>query len=90
MSGLVKIDGKTWRVLRATASRIVLVPAGKSPVLAWREKAKLTQRAAAEVLGLSQPTLHRIERGDRPADDELLARVAALANKKAEPDGHST
>lgn len=76
----VKIDGKTWRVLSASAAKIVLIPAGKSPVLAWRKKAKISQRAAAELLGLSQPTLHRIERGDRPADDDLLARVSALAN----------
>lgn len=44
----------------------------------WRKHAGLSQEAACEHLGMSQPNLSKIERGDLPYDQDLLEAAAAL------------
>lgn len=44
----------------------------------WRRKAGLSQRAAADCLGLSAGTYSRIERGDARVTLDVVIRIAQL------------
>lgn len=41
----------------------------------WRKDRKLTQAAAGEILGLSQPTLAKIEAGDQWPQPDTIALI---------------
>lgn len=55
---------------------------GDHPLKAWRDGRGLTQEAAAEELGLNEPTLSRYENGRRTPS---LARAAKLSEKTGIP-----
>ncbi|MCA1404628.1 helix-turn-helix domain-containing protein [Ensifer sp. IC3342] len=52
-------------------------------VKAWRERADISAREAAEKLGMSRRTLEHIEQG-RPYSNERLLRLAIEALEKKE------
>jgi transcriptional regulator with XRE-family HTH domain len=62
---------------------------GLGEALAWlRDRARLTQRAAAEAAGLSRIYLQKIEGGERaPALDKLEALLEALGSSRDELEG---
>ena len=78
MTPEIRFQGRRWRLHQSSAARLVFLPAGRSAVLIWREHAGLNQRDAAAQLGISQPTLQRIETGQRAADDAVLSRLTEL------------
>lgn len=55
---------------------------GVHPLKTWRDCRKLTQREAAETLGLTEPTLSRYETGIRTPS---LAQAAKLSEKTGIP-----
>lgn len=59
--------GQRWQIASATKNRIVLsaICDDADDLKAWRSKRDLTQRAAAERLGISQALVANIERGNR-------------------------
>jgi transcriptional regulator with XRE-family HTH domain len=59
-------------------------------VEAARNRARMSQRVLARKAGLSQPTLHRIEQGDRtPKMPELITLARALGCSLSEISEHS-
>lgn len=74
---IIKLNGRAWRATQANADRIILRAITDTPgrLKAWREKKKLSQRAAAEKLGISQAVLAKVELGLRPAPPEILAKL---------------
>lgn len=49
-----------------------------------REKTDLTQKELALKIGISQPMLSQVERGDREFDDAMKVKVANLFNVTVE------
>ncbi len=58
--------------------------AAPTPLAFWRKQRGLTQAALAEQLGVSQPYLAQIERGQRGGDVRLYSKLAAALKVRIE------
>jgi predicted transcriptional regulator len=70
----INFHGKNWRVHTETETKLVCVSL-ENVVLKWRKKTKLTQREAADKLGISQAQLARIENGQRTCAPALIQKI---------------
>lgn len=75
MSGTIKFQGREWRLHKETSAKLVFVPAN-NPLLDWRKKNKLNQRAASERLGVSQGYLSKMESGEMPYTPAILSGIS--------------
>lgn len=69
--------GQTWSLHRATERRLIFhpVPPARSALADWRARRGLTQREAAERLGISQTQVAKIEGGSRHLPAAVAARM---------------
>jgi len=56
----------------------------------WRENMGLSSTQAAAVLGLSQPSVSRIERGEQWPDPETMERLVQASGGAITPDAMHT
>lgn len=75
----IQFSGRQWRLHSQSDRRLIFHPAKSVAAMAiagWRKKNKLTQRAAAQRLGISQSHLAKIELGTRNPPAEFLKAIA--------------
>lgn len=60
---------------------------GASPLKTWREYRGLTQKALAEVAGISVPYLSQLESGKRKGSLEILSTIAVKLGVKLDDIG---
>ena len=71
----IRLRGHRWRVLSETPTKLVLTRETAQDVRSWRKRKRFTQREAADLLGISQGQLARIENGTRTCPPDVLERI---------------
>lgn len=70
--------GRVAAALHITIQDLVVLPPEKALLSDLRTQAGLTQADVAEVLEISPSSLGRIEKGRKPADEEIATKLAEL------------
>jgi DNA-binding XRE family transcriptional regulator len=82
MSNVIQHNGKLWVFDRATETRLFFKPApmgmqsGMGNYLKqWRKRQKLNQTETGKMFGVTQSSIARIEKGQRPLPMEIFNRI---------------